>query len=80
MALSIEDMTAIKKELDDRYVMQSDCNERQEAISAKFANDDKRIDQTASTLGTFKKLGWIAIGALVGEVVLSLFNLIQGAI
>lgn len=80
MALSMEDMTAIKNELDDRYVMQSDCNERQEVISQKFANDDKRIDQTASALETFKKLGWIAISALIGEVILSLFSLIQGVV
>lgn len=76
----MEDMTAIKNELDDRYVMQNDCNERQEVISAKFANDDKRIDKATTTLDSFKKLGWIAVGALVGEVVLSLFSLIQGAV
>lgn len=39
-----EDITELKKVFDDRYVMQADCNEKQEAINQKFANDDKRID------------------------------------
>lgn len=44
MAISHEDIMEIKKVLDARYVLQSDCNERQERINGKFANDDKRID------------------------------------
>ena len=37
-------MDIIKAELDERYVLQSDCNEKQERVNSKFANDDKRID------------------------------------
>lgn len=44
MALTHEDFTEIKKVLDDRYVRIEDCNEKQEAVNKKFANDDKRID------------------------------------
>lgn len=39
-----EDIMELKKVFDDRYVMQDTCNERQERINKKFANDDKRID------------------------------------
>lgn len=39
-----EDITELKKVFDDRYVLQSDCNEIQEGVNKKFANDDKRID------------------------------------
>lgn len=39
-----EDVMELKKVFDDRYVMQDTCNERQEKINKKFANDDKRID------------------------------------
>ena len=39
-----EDMDIIKAELDERYVLQSNCNEKQERVNSKFANDDKRID------------------------------------
>lgn len=44
MAISHEDVMELKKVFDDRYVMQEICNERQENINKKFANDDKRID------------------------------------
>lgn len=42
--VSHEDVMELKKVFDDRYVMQDTCNERQESINKKFANDDKRID------------------------------------
>ena len=42
--ISHEDVMELKKVFDDRYVMQDTCNERQESINKKFANDDKRID------------------------------------
>ena len=44
MAVTHEDIKDIQNFLDDRYVLQSDCNERHEDISGKLANDDKRID------------------------------------
>ena len=44
MAISHEDVMELKKVFDDRYDMQEICNERQENINKKFANDDKRID------------------------------------
>ena len=44
MAITHEDLQIIKKELDDRYVLQSSCNEIQDGVNRKFANDDKRID------------------------------------
>lgn len=44
MALSHEDIMELKKVFDDRYVLQSDCSDRQEGINKKLANDDKRID------------------------------------
>lgn len=39
-----EDIMELKKEFDDRYVLQSDCSETQKKINNKFANDDKRIE------------------------------------
>ena len=44
MAVTHEDITELKKVFDDRYVRIEDCNEKQEAVNKKFANDDKRID------------------------------------
>ena len=45
MAITHEDLQLLKKELDDRYVLQRDCNEIQDRNNSKFANDDKRIDR-----------------------------------
>ena len=44
MAITKEDIIELQTILDDRYVLQTDCNEKQEKVNAKFANDDKRID------------------------------------
>lgn len=44
MAIDHNDIMELKKVFDDRYVLQSDCNEKQENINKKLANDDKRID------------------------------------
>lgn len=44
MPIDHNDIMELKKVFDDRYVLQSDCNEKQEAVSSRLANDDKRID------------------------------------
>lgn len=44
MAISHEDITELKKVFDDRYVLQSECDNIQSKVNSKFANDDKRID------------------------------------
>lgn len=44
MALEKEDIIELQSILDDRYVKQKDCDERQERVNNKFANDDKRIE------------------------------------
>ena len=76
-----EDIMEIQKVFDDRYVLQSDCNDRQETINKKFANDDKRIDRiilnqehdsgklTLNNWLTFAVLGCI-IGAVIAYYVL----------
>ena len=44
MPITHEDITELKKVFDDRYVLQSDCDNTQQKINSKFANDDKRIE------------------------------------
>lgn len=39
-----EDITELKKVFDDRYVLQTDCDNTQRQINSKFADDDKRIE------------------------------------
>lgn len=48
MPLTHEEITAFKKEVIDEckniFVQIEDCNDKQENVNARFANDDKRID------------------------------------
>ena len=44
MPITHEDITELKKVFDDRYVLQSDCDAKQQKINSKFANDDNRIE------------------------------------
>ena len=76
MPLTREDFTEIKNELDDRYVLQSECNEKQDAVNKKFSNDDKRIDIISHDFATIKKLMWAVASASIGSLVVAFFELI----
>ena len=76
MALSMEDFDTIKKEFDDRYVLQSDCNETQSQNSKKFAKDDKRIEIISHDFAVVKKLMWAVATASIGSLVVAFFELI----
>lgn len=76
MTLTHDDITELKKVFDDRYVMQSDCNERQEAFNNKFAKDDKRIE---IIIHDFKAIKWLIItiaASSIGALVAAVFDLI----
>ena len=74
--LTRDDFKEIKKELDDRYVLQSDCNDKQEAVNKKLANDDKRIDKLLDRFDTVSKLLWVIASSVIGAFVLELLGLI----
>ena len=76
LAITHEDIQEIKKILDDRYVRIDDCNEKQEAVNKKFANDDKRIDLMAidikqmrnETKSGLKFNNWLTAAVLVAII------------
>ena len=70
------DILELQSILDDRYVLQSDCNEKQENVNKKFANDDKRIDKLFDRLDLWNKLLWAIASASIGALVVSFFELI----
>lgn len=76
MPIEHEDITELKKVFDDRYVLQSDCSERQESINKKFANDDKRIEKLFDKLAIWDKLLWAIATASVGALVVAFLELI----
>ena len=55
MPITHEDITELKRVFDDRYVLQSDCNEKQTEMNNKFANDDKRIDLMATDISQMRR-------------------------
>lgn len=72
MAIEHEDIMELKRVFDDRYVLQHDCNDTQERINKKLANDDKRIEVM---LNDFKVIKWLittvaatGIGTLVAAI------------
>lgn len=76
MALTHEDIQEIKKVLDDRYVRIEDCNDKQEAVNKKLANDDKRIDRILllqeNTTKSLQKNNWLTtaiLSVIIGVVV-----------
>lgn len=76
MALNHDDFTEIKRVLDDRYVLQHVCNEKQENVNRKIANDDKRIEVMANDFNTIKKLMWAVATSSIGALVVAFFELI----
>lgn len=76
VALNHEDFNEIKRILDDRYVLQSDCNEKQESVNKKFANDDKRIDKLIDRMDLWNKLLWAIASSSIGALVIAFLELI----
>ena len=76
MPLNHEDIQELKKVFDDRYVLQSDCNDKQEIINKKFSNDDKRIEIISHDFEVIKKLMWVVASSSIGTLVVAFFELI----
>ena len=85
MPITHEDIQELKKVFDDRYVLQSDCNEIQEGVNRKFANDDKRIDLILAEQKQMRKESkqgftfnnWLTSGvllAIIGAIIAFYFS------
>jgi hypothetical protein len=75
MSLNHEDITELKELFDDRYVLQSDCNENQNSLNKKLAKDDKRIE---IIMHDFKIIKWLitaVAGASGGSLITALIEL-----
>jgi hypothetical protein len=77
MVLDRDDWKEIEERLDDRYVMQTECAERQTEYNKKFANDDKRIEIISHDFALIKKLMWVIALAVVGTLVASVLELVM---
>lgn len=83
MALTHEEITAIKKEViaecKNIFVQVDDCNEKQTEVNRKFANDDKRIDRIMylqeDTNSKLTKNNWLTI-TILGIIITSVITMI----
>lgn len=64
--------------LDDRYVLQGDCDDIQKENNKKFANDDKRIDIFGNDLLSIKKLMWVIATTTIGQLIATIFEKVIG--
>ena len=80
MALTHEEITAIKKEViaecKNIFVQIDDCNDKQTEVNKRFANDDKRIDRILllqeNTTKSLQKNNWLTtaiLSVIIGLVV-----------
>lgn len=76
MALEHADFTEIKRVLDDRYVLQTDCSDTQERVNKKFANDNTRIEVISHDFKTIKWLVSTVAASSIGALVVSFIELI----
>jgi hypothetical protein len=74
--IEYEDMKKLQAEFDERYVLQSECNDNQSRVNNKFANDDKRIEIISHDFGVIKKLMWAVASASIGSLVVAFFELV----
>ena len=74
-----------EEKFNQKYVQIDECNERQESVTKKFANDDKRIDMILQnqrhfdekmnsklTLNNWLTLG--VLGAIISAVIVAYYN------
>lgn len=64
--------------VEQSYVGKDDCNDTQRENAKKFANDDKRIELFQQKLKLWDDLFKIIATASIGQVVLSIANLLKG--
>lgn len=76
MALDKEDIIELQRILDDRYVKQSDCDDRQSHINNRFANDDTRIKLFEQKLKSWEWMFKLIATGTVGTLVTSVLSLL----
>ena len=75
MALDHNDITELKRVFDDRYVLQLDCNNKQEDVNDKFAKDDTRIKLFEQKMMSWEWLFKLIATGTIGTLLTSLLSL-----
>ena len=76
MSIDNDDIAKLEFFFDERYVLQRECNDKQDRVNKRFANDDKRIEIISNDFNVIKKLMWAVASASFGSLVVAFFELI----
>ena len=76
MAIDKEDILELQNILDDRYVLQKDCNDKQESVNNKFANDDTRIKLFEQKMKSWEWLFKLIATGTIGTLLTSILSLV----
>lgn len=81
MAITLEDMQEIKKEVfaeaDNKYVHVESCTESKQKINSELTTEISERKLLSKDVAFFKKLGWAIATASIGQLVLTMFDLIK---
>lgn len=67
MSIERADIQELQRMFDDRYVLQSDCNDIQHEVNKKFSNDNTRIELLVQQQ---KINNWLTTGIAGGIIAL----------
>ena len=76
MNLNHEEIMELKKVFDDRYVLQTDCNDKQESVNKKLANDDARIRLFEQKMKSWEWLFKLIATGAIGSFLTSILSLV----
>ena len=76
MSISREDLDVIEQHLDDRYVMQTDCDSTQRENNKKFANDDTRIKLFEQKMKSWEWIFKLIATGTIGTLLTSILSLV----
>jgi hypothetical protein len=76
VALEKEDIIELESILDDRYVLQSECGDKQAEVNKKFARDDKRIEIISHDFRIIKWLVSTVAASSIAALVVAIMELI----
>lgn len=75
--LTHNDMMNIQRVLDDRYVLQVDCDDKREVFNKRLAKDDKRIEIIAHDFRIIKWLVSAVAAASGGSLLTAIVELLS---
>ena len=70
------DITELKRVFDDRYVLQSTCNEKQETVNNKLSRDDTRIKLFEQKMKSWEWLFKLIATGTIGTLLTSILSLV----